>query len=61
MAKLCYMDIDSFIVYVKSEDVYEHLAGMLRQEFAWSKATSRVKVVLTRNQREQKSVWANER
>ena len=23
-AKLCYMDIDSFIVYIKTDDIYKH-------------------------------------
>ena len=25
-AKLCYMDTDSFIAYIKTEDIYEHVA-----------------------------------
>ena len=25
-AKLCYIDTDSFIIYIKSEDVYEDIA-----------------------------------
>ena len=24
--KLCYMDTDRFIIYIKTEDVYEHIA-----------------------------------
>ena len=27
MAKLCYMDTDSFIIHVKSKDIYTDLAG----------------------------------
>lgn len=33
-SKLFYMDTDSFIVYVKSEDVYEDLAGVLSKDLA---------------------------
>ena len=25
-AKLCYMDTDSFIIHVKTEDIYKHIA-----------------------------------
>ena len=28
--KLCYMDIDSFIVYIKAEDIYKDIAKMLK-------------------------------
>ena len=32
-AKLCYTDTDSFIVHVKSENVYEDLVGDVKQRF----------------------------
>ena len=25
-AKLCFMDTDSFIVYIKADDIYKHIA-----------------------------------
>ena len=28
-AKLCYMDTDSFIVYIKTNDIYKDIAGSL--------------------------------
>ena len=28
--KLCYMDTDSFIVYIKTDDIYKHIAKMLK-------------------------------
>ena len=28
-AKLCYMDTDSFIVYIKTNDIYKDIAGAL--------------------------------
>ena len=30
-AKLCYMDTDSFIIYTKTEDVYEDIAKRLKK------------------------------
>lgn len=33
MAKLCFMDTDSFIVHVKSENIYPYLAGDVKKEF----------------------------
>ena len=30
-AKLCYMDTDSFIVHVKTEDIYELLLKILKK------------------------------
>ena len=32
--KLCDMDTDSFIVHVKTEDIYKHIAKMLRKDLA---------------------------
>ena len=31
--KLCYMDTDSFIVYIKTEDVYEDIADDIEKRF----------------------------
>ena len=32
-AKLCYIDTDSFIIYIKSEDVYEDIADNVEKRF----------------------------
>ena len=31
--KLCYMDTDSFIMYIKTENLYEHIANDVEQRF----------------------------
>ena len=31
--KLCYMDIDRFIIYIKTEDVYEDIADDVEKRF----------------------------
>ena len=31
--KLCYMDTDSFIIYIKTEDVYENMADDVEKRF----------------------------
>lgn len=33
ISKLCYMDMDSFIVHIKLEDVYENLAEDVKTKF----------------------------
>ena len=32
-AKLCYMDTDSFVIYIKTEDVYEDIADDVEKRF----------------------------
>ena len=32
-AKLCYMDIDSFIVYIKTDDIYKDIAEDVETRF----------------------------
>ena len=32
-AKLCYMDTGSFIIYIKTEDVYEDIANDVEKRF----------------------------
>ena len=32
-AKHCYMEIDSFIVYVKTNDIYKYIKKMLKQDW----------------------------
>ena len=32
-AKLCYMDTDSFVIYVKTEDFYEDIANDVKEWF----------------------------
>ena len=36
-AKLCYMDTDSFIIYIKTKDVYEDIADDIEKRFHTSK------------------------
>ena len=36
-AKLCFMDTDSFIVYIKTEDIYSHIANNVETRFDTSK------------------------
>ena len=33
ISKLCYMDMDSFIVHIKLEDVYENLSEDVKTKF----------------------------
>ena len=33
-AKLCYMDTDSFVIYIKTEDFYKDIAMMLKNGLA---------------------------
>ena len=35
--KLCFMDTDSFIVYIKAEDIYSHIANNVETRFDTSK------------------------
>ena len=35
--KLCFMDTDSFIVYIKTEDIYSHIANNVETRFDTSK------------------------
>ena len=32
-AKLCYMDTDSFLIHIKTENVYEDIAGDVEKAF----------------------------
>ena len=32
-AKLCYMDTDSFIVYIKTDDIYKDVVGNVETRF----------------------------
>ena len=32
-AKLCYMDTDSFIIYIKTEDIYSDIAKDIEKRF----------------------------
>ena len=32
-AKLCYMDTDSFVIYIKTEDFYKDIAGNVERWF----------------------------
>ena len=36
-AKLCFMDTDSFIVYIKTEDIYSRIANNVETRFDTSK------------------------
>ena len=33
MSKLCYMDTDSFIIHIKTEDFYEDIGGDVEKWF----------------------------
>ena len=35
-AKLCYMDTNSLIVHIKTEDIYKHISENIRKRFATS-------------------------
>ena len=32
-AKLCYMDIETFIVYIKTEDIYSNIENIVEARF----------------------------
>ena len=35
-AKLCYMDTDSFVIHIRTEDFYEDVANNVKIWFDWS-------------------------
>ena len=35
-AKMCYMDTNSLIVHIKTEDIYKHISENIRKRFATS-------------------------
>ena len=40
-AKLCYMDTDSFVVHVKTEDIFKSIAKYVKERYdTWVKKTS---------------------
>ena len=57
-AKLCYMDTDSLIIHIKTEDVYEDIANDVEKRFDTS--TYEVDRLLPTGEK-QKSYWINER
>ena len=56
-AKLCYMDTDSFIVHVKTDDIYKDIAEDVETRFDTPK---RKRQTIT-YRKKLKSNWANER
>ena len=42
-AKLCYMDTDSFIIHIKTEDFYEALLMMLKNVLTYQTTMRKIK------------------
>ena len=57
-ANLCYMDENSFIVYVKTEHIYKHIAEDTEKRFETSKTEFDKPLPKEKNK---KSNWNNER
>ena len=55
--KLCYMDTDSFIMNIKTEDFYKDIANDVEKRFD----TSNYEVDRPLPRKEQKRNWINER
>ena len=49
MAKLCYIDMDSFIVHEKSEDIYANLAGDVEKRLDTSNSEVRRPLPIRKN------------
>ena len=54
-SKLCYMDTDSFIVYIKTDFIYKDIAEDVKTRFGTSNYE------LDRPLRKRKNNWINER
>ena len=54
MTKLCYMGIDSFIVYVKSDDIYPDLARDITEGFGILNYEVKRPVLIGKNQKKTK-------
>ena len=54
-AKLCYMDTDSFIIYIKTEDIYEDITDDVEKRFDTSNYE------INRPKERKKSDWINGR
>ena len=54
--RLCWVDTDSFIVYIKTKDIYVHIAKDVETRFV----ASNYHKPLTK-ERNEKSNWINER
>ena len=50
-AKLCYMDTDSFIIYIATEDVYEDIADDAKKRFGTSNYECNRPVPTTKNKK----------
>ena len=57
-AKLCYMDTDSFIIHIITEDVYEDIAGDVDNRFDTLSYEVNRLLPIGKNK---KSDWINER
>ena len=57
-AKLCYMDTDSFIVYIKTDDIYKDIAEDVKTRFDTSNYEFDRPLPKGQNK---KSNWINER
>ena len=54
MTKLCYMGIDSFIVYVKSDDIYPDLARDITEGFGILNYEVKRPVLIGKNKKKNK-------
>ena len=57
-AKLCYMDTDSFILHIRTEDFYKDIADDVKKRFDTSNYEVNRPFTM---KKKQESYWANER
>ena len=57
-AKLCYIDTDSFIIYIKTEEVFEDIANDVEKRFDTSNYEVNRSLPIGKNK---KSHWIDER
>ena len=59
-AKVCYMDTDSFIAHVKTDDIYKDTAEDVETRFDTS-SFELDRPLPKRRKKKEKSIWTNER
>ena len=59
-AKVCYMDTDSFIAHVKTDDIYKDTAEDVETRFDTS-SFELDRPLPKRKKKKEKSIWTNER
>ena len=57
-AKLCYMDTDSFVIHIKTEDFYEEIANDVEEWFDTSNYSKNDKRPLPIDKNKKKSVFS---